>query len=138
MNILKLKADIRRRDGFRCTKCGMTNAEHLATRGKQLEVHRLIPNSPYTAEGCVTLCKRCHSQQPRCCLVKQGRPSRGILTASLYVYLHQSLADALEDYVASSDPQVSKTAAVESSLKLFLEQVGRWPPPPQPQEQGED
>jgi hypothetical protein len=31
---LRIKADVRKRDGHRCTVCGMTNDEHLATYGR--------------------------------------------------------------------------------------------------------
>jgi hypothetical protein len=75
MNVAAIKADVRRRDGHCCTQCGMTNAEHrLRYRGRSLDVHRVIPGSLYTVEGCVTLCRRCHGPQPR---RRRGQPDLG-------------------------------------------------------------
>lgn len=62
--ILGLKRAVRERNGFTCAQCGLTNAEHVAQTRKQLEVHRIIPGSVYTVEGCVTLCRTCHGPQP--------------------------------------------------------------------------
>ena len=56
---------MRARDGYACTKCGVSNAAHLHLRGTQLDVHRVVPGSRYTVEGCVTLCEPCHAPEPR-------------------------------------------------------------------------
>ncbi len=64
-SVAELKATVRERDGNRCTECGMTAAQHLERYGRDLDVHRLIPGSPYTTEGCVTLCRRCHGSKPK-------------------------------------------------------------------------
>jgi hypothetical protein len=64
MNEATVKALVRHRDG-RCVECGMTNEEHVAKFGRQLDVHRIVPGSKYTLEGCVTLCRPCHGPQPR-------------------------------------------------------------------------
>jgi 5-methylcytosine-specific restriction endonuclease McrA len=65
-----VKEKVRQRDGYRCTRCGMTNEEHQRLYrnqhgGKSLEVHRLVPGSKYTLEGCVTLCYACHQAFPK-------------------------------------------------------------------------
>ncbi len=65
LGINSIKADVRKRDGFCCTSCGMTNNEHLAQYGKQLDVHRVKPGQPYTLAGCVTLCRSCHGSRPK-------------------------------------------------------------------------
>lgn len=65
MGVLEIKAAVRARDGHRCTECGMTNEEHRKKIGRSLEVHRLTPGSPYTIEGCQTLCRYCHSSKPK-------------------------------------------------------------------------
>lgn len=62
---LRIKALVRERDDQRCVECGMTKEEHKALYGKNLEVHRTEPGTPYTAEGCVTVCRLCHSAKPR-------------------------------------------------------------------------
>lgn len=65
MSTETLKAIIRQRDGFLCTDCGCTNAEHLKKYGYQLDVHRITPGSEYSMEGCVTLCRQCHGKKPK-------------------------------------------------------------------------
>jgi hypothetical protein len=67
MNVLQIKAAVRERDGFRCVKCGMTNAEHIAKYDHQLDVHRVTPGGAYSVEPgvCQTLCRVCHGPQPR-------------------------------------------------------------------------
>lgn len=59
-----VKAAVRRRDGFCCVQCGMTNDEHIRKYSRQLEVHRKTPGSIYVADDCVTLCKTCHGPKP--------------------------------------------------------------------------
>jgi hypothetical protein len=63
--ILAIKAAVRLRDGHRCTKCGMTTAEHLERYGKILDVHRTTPGAIYAAGDCVTLCRACHAWEPK-------------------------------------------------------------------------
>jgi hypothetical protein len=71
VNVADVKASVRARDGNRCTGCGMTNIEHVERYGRALEVHRKVPGSLYTLEGCTLLCKPCHGPQPR---RKKGEP----------------------------------------------------------------
>lgn len=62
---IDVKASVRERDEHRCTECGMSAEEHASTYGRDLEVHRLVPGSEYTVDGCVTLCIPCHGPKPR-------------------------------------------------------------------------
>jgi hypothetical protein len=62
---LEVKAAVRERDGYCCTECGMTHAQHRARYRKTLDVHRLTPGGEYTLAGCVTLCRKCHGSKPR-------------------------------------------------------------------------
>lgn len=72
MNVDDIKNAIRERDGNRCTKCRMTNAEHQAKHGgKSLHVHRKKANGPYTLSNGVTLCYACHG------LERVGKPPAG-------------------------------------------------------------
>ncbi len=73
MTATDIKALVRARDGFRCVQCGMTNDRHRERYGRQLDVHRTEPGSPYSADGCVTLCKGCHAGQPK---RRRGEPDR--------------------------------------------------------------
>jgi len=63
-SVLDIKAAVRARDG-RCVHCGVTNEQHLAQYGRQLDVHRVTPGSVYTVEGTVAVCRACHGPQPR-------------------------------------------------------------------------
>lgn len=62
--INKVKAAVRRRDHWRCTKCGMRNRKHRERYGERLNVHRLEPGGPYSMANCVTLCVVCHGAAP--------------------------------------------------------------------------
>lgn len=62
----QIKALVRKRDGFKCVQCGMTSEESRAVYGKDLDVHRVTPGSPYAVdESCVTICVRCHGPKPK-------------------------------------------------------------------------
>jgi hypothetical protein len=65
MNESQVKAAVRERDGYRCTRCGMTQERHLVRLGQILHVHRIVPGSEYTVEGCVTVCIVCHGPLPK-------------------------------------------------------------------------
>jgi hypothetical protein len=61
----RIKAAVRARDGFVCTLCGMSNDEHRAVYGRQLDVHRMRPGAIYTEAECVAVCKPCHATLPQ-------------------------------------------------------------------------
>jgi 5-methylcytosine-specific restriction endonuclease McrA len=119
MNVLEIKRAVRERDGNCCTQCGVDNADHLELHGKSLHVHRLIPGSEYSVEGCVTLCIDCHGPQP-----KSEYGSRNVIKIrpALFAQLR-----ALADYNCT-------TAAQEANrlLREALEKLGYWPPPSSP------
>lgn len=54
-----VKNRVRERDGYACVDCGR---ERRADERK-LHVHRLIPDSKYTVDGCVTVCSGCHGKR---------------------------------------------------------------------------
>jgi hypothetical protein len=60
-----VKRAVRERDGYRCTKCGMTDDQHREAHGVGLHVHRAVPGSLYHLDGCVTLCRGCHGTRVR-------------------------------------------------------------------------
>lgn len=60
-----VKMAARERDGYVCTRCGMTEAAHREKYGTALEVHRLQPGSLYTLAGCATMCRPCNAAGPR-------------------------------------------------------------------------
>lgn len=65
MTAESVKRLVRERDGNCCKECGLHNAVHLMRYGRQLEVHRVVPGSLYTLDGCVTLCEECHLGKPK-------------------------------------------------------------------------
>lgn len=46
----------------------------------------------------------------------------------LHAWIEGKIMTALESYLDSTEPRVSKTAAIESALKDFLKGKGFWPP----------
>jgi len=60
-----VKALVRYRDGYRCTDCGMTDTQHHIEYNRTLDVHRIVPGSPYTVDRCVALCCACHYLKPK-------------------------------------------------------------------------
>ncbi len=61
MNKEQIKKAVRKRDG-KCIRCGKTNDENISETGVSLDVHRRVPGSKYTVKGCVSLCRKCHSE----------------------------------------------------------------------------
>lgn len=63
--IRAINREVRRRDGFACAACGMSNAAHIERYGRQLDVHRIVPGSIYAIDGCTTRCKVCHGLEDK-------------------------------------------------------------------------
>ena len=63
----RIKKAVRARDGMRCVRCDMPDAEHREAVGTGLEVHRTSPGSDYSLDpgACVTPCKSCHAAETR-------------------------------------------------------------------------
>jgi 5-methylcytosine-specific restriction endonuclease McrA len=85
--MMAIKESVRKRDGYKCVDCGMTQGEvsriksaerwdrwrtHINPHAVQtysllfkLDVHRLVPGGPYALENCVTVCRKCHARRHR-------------------------------------------------------------------------
>ncbi len=61
---LEAKDAVHERDGNRCRDCGVSEEDHRASYGRDLDVHRLLPGSAYHPSVCVLLCHACHVQKP--------------------------------------------------------------------------
>lgn len=110
---VEIKALVRARDDYRCTDCGMSAEEHVRLYRRNLDVHRLVPNSKYTVEGCVTLCKPCHKTKPKS---PRGTVRRTMKTMRLPLNQEETAAlDAL-----AADMGVSWRVVVQIALNEHL------------------
>jgi hypothetical protein len=116
MHSLTIKKRVRARDGNRCTKCGMAGDVHKARYGRILEVHRVVPGSVYTEDGCVTLCKPCHNKEPRSPKRSTGRFN--IMVPGRYRKTLRRLS-----------PGLSMDMQVRVAVDYWLELHGITPPP---------
>lgn len=116
---LEIKAVVRRRDGMRCTDCGISNKEHIALTSRQLDVHRLVPGSPYSINGCVTLCRSCHGSKPKS---PKGSNPNSTMNVRVSENLHSALCS-----LANSERR-TKTRMAYLLLEDALRQRGLWPP----------
>jgi 5-methylcytosine-specific restriction endonuclease McrA len=117
--IEKVKARVRQRDGRRCTKCGITEREHVRRHNRGLHVHRIVPGSLYSLEGCVTLCISCHGPQPK------RPPGTG---DDIVIRAYPALKEALHAYAKHDRRSASKAGAL--LLEEILKAKGFFPPPP--------
>lgn len=120
MSTIKLKASVRERDGRACTKCGLPNDEHQKRNGRSLDVHRKNPGSPYTPEGCVTLCRKCHGQEPRRAkgVVDAERPN------TVFLQLDDETAWRLEELIKRHRIRPKRAAVVAAALLELLDKEG--------------
>jgi hypothetical protein len=123
VTVAKIKEAVRQRDGHSCTLCGMSNDEHVALHGKQLHVHRRVPNSPYTLDGSFTVCQTCHGSLPKS---SPGTDDIYRCGKSLMVYLQPSLRRVIEE--AADRNRRSLTSEVAIALEKYLSELGMWPP----------
>lgn len=91
----RIKEAVRERDGYKCTRCGMTNEEHQERykescgwkAGRSLHVHRKVPVLGYSLSNCVTLCYPCHGMERR-------PPDGDFITLALTTSQHKTLEAA--------------------------------------------
>lgn len=100
MSTSDIKAAVRQRDGYVCTKCGMTDAEHQSVYQQTLQVHRLTPGGPYTLDGCVTVCQGCHGKLPKRKKAGIKKASRAGMTP-MFIELSDEDAARLDALIAS-------------------------------------
>jgi hypothetical protein len=114
MTEAETKKAVRDRDGYCCTKCGMTRAEHFAKYEKDLEVHRVVPGSEYSLEGCVTVCVACHGPMPR-------RPHRSVGVNSLR--LPGDMVDMARIIAAVSDEESMSDVISAAARPVLLKRL---------------
>lgn len=119
---LEIKAAVRSRDGMRCTKCGVPNDEYKQARGRSLDVHRVVPGSKYTVEGCVTLCQPCHGPEPR---QPRGKAVYNRGGKPVHLRVSPALHAAIEEFRQAQRIKPSMTAFVHFALKEFLQGEGQ-------------
>jgi hypothetical protein len=123
----QIKAAVRARDG-RCTECGMSNEEHVSLCGKQLHVHRVQPGSPYSLEGCVSLCKNCHARAPKRKPGENDTDSRGDMVRIPLTHYKK-----MQVLARRHDRRVSKE--VKLALEDYMRKHGIEPPPKPPEDE---
>jgi hypothetical protein len=114
--ILRVKAAVRERDDYACTRCGMGHEEHIAIYGKTFDVHRLTPGSFYTLEGCVTICRACHGPEPK---RKKGEPDLAN-GPRFRIVLDPETAAALDAFMRSLTVPVPVHRVTAKALREFL------------------
>lgn len=119
LSVLALKAAIRQRDAYCCTQCGMSNADHVAKYGRSLEVHRLAPGTPYTLDGCVTLCRPCHGTRPK-------SPRYGNRTDPGSVRIPSVFLEQIDKLVALN--LSDRSEEIRHAVREYLKARDLWPP----------
>lgn len=123
--ILRIKANVRQRDGMRCTRCGITAEDHIDRTGRTLDVHRIEPGSVYSLEGCITLCRKCHGPEPR----SKRQTGKGCLNHRMtkrYVSIPKRICDVLE--AMGERNLLTLAQQVKEALVEYLKDHGEWPP----------
>jgi hypothetical protein len=112
--------------GYRCTQCGMTHDQHAAKYGRTLHVHRLVPRSRYTVEGCVTVCVACHGTMARGSsdVPDEAAPNRDPRET---FFAPPELQEALAAFIAVSETPTDKSKLCRQALGEYLEAKGYWP-----------
>lgn len=122
MTVLEIKAAVRKRDGYACTRCGMNRAQHFAHYERDLDVHRVTPGSEYTMEGCITVCRSCHGPLPKCDY--NSDPRAGV---NLNVWLPKELMEVFES-LRRKDLRSKKDQVIIILRDYFSRRGVRLPP----------
>lgn len=102
----------------------MTNEQHQAKYGRQLDVHRLAPGSVYSVAGCVTLCKPCHGPEPK---LPPGT-NRSQLNVRMDDEMKELFAALLPKAADATGLNVSQSDVVRLAPRALAEKYGVRPP----------
>lgn len=128
---LKIKNAVRERDEQKCVDCGMTRTEHLDKYKRDIQVHRNVPGSEYSVDGCVTVCVKCHGRRHRLPknVDKPRPPSRD---KTNYLAVPKEWYELLEEYAkerSDADTTHSVAWAGRVAIRKFLVEIGKFPKP---------
>lgn len=124
MTEFQIKEAVRERDGRRCTECGIGEDEHYALHKQALHVHRINPGSPYSVEGGVTLCRKCHGPKPKSPPWRNINRVKKPKSIVIAFQLSCELAEALRLFATNRKPSVTKAAVIRAALAQFLKERG--------------
>jgi hypothetical protein len=95
----------------------MTQEEHIATRGQDLHVHRILAGCAYHETHCITLCIACHA-------AKKNKESDDVLEIVLMPYYAEQLE--ILTYLASESDRLKVPAQVVVGSILLNAARGNW------------
>lgn len=123
-----IKKAARRREGYKCADCGMTNEDHINFYDRQLDVHRLVPGSEYTIDGCVTVCKKCHGKRHRKINASgwQRPASSPLGRRYIGVHLEPIMWEALQELLTTTRRSISTEVTI--ALEHYFAKFKLWPP----------
>lgn len=122
---LKIKDEARERDGYKCVDCGMSREDHVGTYGRNLDVHRLLPGSEYTIDGCVTVCFKCHRARHKVLPRAPRGQGRDFARDIRLVRIREKFAKQLTELAKRNETNF--TQEVNRAVREFLESQKLWP-----------
>jgi hypothetical protein len=124
-----IKAAVRQRDGGQCVDCGARVSPRKDGRATKLDVHRLVPGSPYAFAGCVTVCRSCHKLRHLVIRRPGVAPRHGRQGVAIHIWIRPETAAALRRCLEAQPKRGAKTDVVRTALIDFLSREGFYPPP---------
>lgn len=109
---------VREKYGNRCGRCSRTDEENIRLTGRNLHVHRLVPGSRYTVNGCILLCADCHDaahgkkKARRFAPIKKPRGTTPVINFRLGASVMSELDDLVEWFAAESNDRESRSSVM--------------------------
>lgn len=114
---MEAKQAVRERDGHKCVDCGQPDS--TKTRRTLLHVHRLVPGSVYTVEGCVLVCIPCHRK-------RHHKPKRGSVRVNTRIARLLGIIALANDVAVADLLDYYLAPIVEREFPKALKTVQGW------------